>query len=84
VVTEVVVKGLGSFGAITGFRQSLSSVDGIDSVALSLGQTGEFVFRATHASGFDIAGAIVTLEGDNAQVQPTASGGLHVTLERAR
>ena len=35
--TEVVVKGLGSFGAITGFRQALSGVDGIDSVALEPG-----------------------------------------------
>ena len=62
-VTEVVVKGLGSFGAITGFRQALSGVDGIDSVALSLGQTGEFVFRATHAAGFDVRAAIASARG---------------------
>jgi hypothetical protein len=84
VTTEVVVRGLGSFGAITGFRQSLSNVDGIDGVSLSLGQSGEFVFRATHAPGFDVGAAIVTLEGDKAQVEPTPTGGLHVTLERAR
>jgi hypothetical protein len=82
--TEVVVRGLGSFGAITGFRQALSGVEGIDGVSLSLGQSGEFVFRATHAPGFDIAGAIVGLEGESAQVEPTAAGGLHVTLERPR
>ena len=82
--TEVVVRGLGSFGAITGFRQALSGVEGIDGVSLSLGQSGEFVFRATHAPGFDIAGAIVGLEGESAQVEPTDAGGLHVTLERAR
>ena len=84
VTTEVVVRGLGSFGAITGFRQSLSNVDGIDGVSLSLGQSGEFVFRATHAPGFDVAAAIVSLEGDKAQVESTPAGGLHVTLERAR
>jgi hypothetical protein len=84
VVTEVVVKGLGSFGAITGFRQSLSSVDGIDSVALSLGQTGEFVFRATHGAGFDVRAAIASLEGDGAKVESRPEGGLRVTLERAR
>jgi hypothetical protein len=82
--TEVVVRGLGSFGAITGFRQALSGVDGIDGVSLSLGQSGEFVFRATHAPGFDVGGAIVGLEGESAQVEPTPAGGLHVTLERAR
>jgi hypothetical protein len=82
--TEVVVKGLGSFGAITGFRQALSGVDGIDSVALSLGQTGEFVFRATHAAGFDIRAAIAQLEGDGAKIEDRPEGGLRVTLERAR
>ncbi len=83
-VTEVVVKGLGSFGAITGFRQSLSGVDGIDSVALSLGQTGEFVFRATHAAGFDVRAAIAALEGDGASIEARPEGGLRVTLEKAR
>jgi hypothetical protein len=83
-VTEVVVKGLGSFGAITGFRQSLSGVDGIESVALSLGQTGEFVFRATHAGGFDVRAAIVAIEGDAAKIEDRPEGGLRVTLERAR
>jgi hypothetical protein len=82
--TEVVVKGLGSFGAITGFRQALSGVDGIDSVALSLGQTGEFVFRATHAASFDVRTAISQLEGDGAKVEDRPEGGLRVTLERAR
>ena len=83
-ITEVVVKGLGSFGAITGFRQALSAVDGIEGVALSLGQTGEFVFRATHAAGFDVRGAIVTLEGDAARIEDRSEGGLRVTLDRAR
>lgn len=84
VTTEVVVKGLGSFGAITGFRQALSAVDGIDGVALSLGQTGEFVFRATHDGGFDVRSAITTLEGDGAKVEERPEGGLRVTLDRAR
>jgi hypothetical protein len=83
-VTEVVVKGLGSFGAITGFRQALSGVDGIESVALSLGQTGEFVFRATHPPGFDVKAAITALEGDGATIEARPEGGLRVTLERAR
>lgn len=82
--TEVVVKGLGSFGAITGFRQALAGVDGIDGVALSLGQTGEFVFRATHPAGFDVRGAITSLEGDGATIEDRPEGGLQVTLQRAR
>lgn len=82
--TEVVVKGLGSFGAITGFRQALSGVAGVDAVALSLGQTGEFVFRASHASGFDVRAAIAQLEGDGAKIEDRPEGGLRVTLDRAR
>jgi hypothetical protein len=82
--TEVLVKGLGSFGAITGFRQALASVEGIDGVSLSLGPTGEFVFRAIHPAGFDVAAAITTLEGDAATVEERPEGGLRVTLDRAR
>ena len=52
--------------------------------ALSLGQTGEFVFRATHAAGFDVRGAIAQLEGDAATIEDRPEGGLRVTLDRAR
>ncbi len=82
--TEILVKGLGSFGAITGFRQALAGVDGIGGVSLSLGPTGEFVFRAIHPSGFDVAAAIAKLEGDAAKIERNADGGLRVTLDRAR
>ena len=82
--TEILVKGLGSFGAITGFRQSLASVDGVEGVSLSLGPTGEFVFRAIHPAGFDVATAITKLEGDGATVEPQADGSLRVKLDRAR
>lgn len=84
ITTEIVVKGLGSFGAITGFRQSLSGVDGIEGVVLSLGQTGEFVFRATHPAGFDVRSAITTLEGEGAKMEDRPEGGLRVTIDRGR
>jgi len=82
--TEILVKGLGSFGAITGFRQALAAVDSIEGVSLSLGPTGEFVFRAIHPTGFDVTAAITKLEGDAAKIEPQADGGLRVTLDRAR
>jgi hypothetical protein len=84
VATEIVVKGLGSFGAITGFRQQLANVEGIDAVGLSLGTSGEFVFRATHRPTVDMAAAISTLEGDAVEIEPRAEGGLRVTLGRPR
>ena len=82
--TEIVVSGLGSFGAITGFRQALAGVSGIEGVALSLGQTGEFIFRATHRIGFDVGEAIKSLEGDSAKIESRPNGSLHVTLDRPR
>ncbi|MEO7296488.1 MAG: hypothetical protein ABIZ57_10110 [Candidatus Limnocylindria bacterium] len=82
--TEILVKGLGSFGAITGFRQALASVDGIEGVSLSLGPTGEFVFRAIHPTGFDVTAAITKLEGEAATIESHGDGGLRVTLDRAR
>jgi hypothetical protein len=53
-------------------------------VALSLGQSGEFVFRATHAPGFDVGAAISAMEGDGATVESGPDGALRVTLERSR
>jgi hypothetical protein len=82
--TDVVVKGLGSFGAITGFRQSLASVAGIDGVALSLGSSGEFIFRTTHKPSVDVAAAITHLEGDGAKVERRPDGMLVIALDRAR
>ena len=84
VATEIVVKGLGSFGAITGFRQQLANVEGIDAVGLSLGTSGEFVFRATHRPNVDMAAAITALEGDAVEIEPRAEDGLRVTLGRPR
>ena len=81
--TAIVVKGLGSFGAITSFKQALERVEGIRGVTLSLGPTGEFVYRASHTGEFDLAAAIQTLEGPTASIENT-DGTLVVTLSRAR
>jgi hypothetical protein len=81
--TAIVVKGLGSFGAITSFKQSLERVEGIRGVTLSLGPTGEFVYRASHAGDYDLVGAIQGLEGPTASIENT-DGTLVVTLSRAR
>jgi hypothetical protein len=81
--TSVVVKGLGSFGAITTFKQALELADGVSSVALSLGPTGEFVYRAAHEPGFDLAGAITAVE-PSASVDAQPDGSLRVTVSRPR
>jgi len=81
--TPIVVKGLGSFGAITSFKQALERVDGVRGVTLSLGPTGEFVYRASHGAEFDIIGAIRTIEGQGAGIEES-EGSVLVTIERQR
>ena len=62
VSTQIMVSGLNSFGAITQFKQSLERANGIRRVSLGLGSSGEFVFTATHAEGFDPTSAIRSFE----------------------
>lgn len=82
--STVVVKGLSSFGSITAFKQSLESVEGVSEVTLSLGPTGEFVYRAVHSEGFDLQGAIAAMERGAAAVERQADGTLQVTVGRGR
>jgi hypothetical protein len=80
VATAVMVKGLGSFGAITSFKQRLERLEPVRAVTLSLGPTGEFVYRATHPRELDLAGAITALE-PGATVDKQADGSLRVTVQ---
>lgn len=67
--TAIQVHGLGSFGAITSFKQSLEKVDGIRSVTLGLGPGGEFIYTATHAPAFDLTRAIRAIEGEGVEIE---------------
>ena len=67
--TAIQVHGLGSFGAITSFKQSLERVDGIRSVTLGLGPTGEFVYTATHAPAIDLSNAIRSIQGAGVEIE---------------
>lgn len=84
VSTAIVVKGLGSFGAITSFKQSLEKVEGIHSVTLSLGPTGEFVYRAAHGDALDLEGVIGSMEGGSAAFEREPDGTLRVAVTRPR
>jgi hypothetical protein len=52
-------------------------------VTLSLGPTGDFVYRASHPAEFDLGGAIRSIEGPNAAIEEV-DGQLRVTIERPR
>jgi ribonuclease E len=84
VATAIVVHGLGSFGAITSFKQSLERVDGVHGISLSLGPTGEFVYRATHEADFDLIAAIEHIEHGLAQIERQPDGSLRVVVQRGR
>jgi len=60
--TSIQVRGLSSFGAITSFKQSLEKVEGVHSVTLGLGPSGEFVYTAKHAATIDLDAAIRGIE----------------------
>ena len=82
--TAIVVHGLGSFGAITSFKQALERVDGVHGISLSLGPTGEFVYRATHDPEFDLVAAIEQIEHGGAQIERQPDGSLRVVVQRGR
>lgn len=80
--TAIQVHGLGSFGAITSFKQSLEKVDGIRSVTLGLGPSGEFIYTATHAPAFDLGSAIRAIEGEGVEIERD-NGTLRVKVGKA-
>lgn len=82
--TAIVVHGLGSFGAITSFKQALERVEGVHGISLSLGPTGEFVYRATHDAGFDLVAAIEGIESGQASIDRQPDGSLRVNVQRGR
>jgi hypothetical protein len=80
VTTSILVTGLGSFGAITSFKQALERADGIRNVSLGLAPAGEeFVYRATHAPGLDLPATIRAIEGEGTEIRET-DGALRVLV----
>lgn len=76
--TRVVVTGLVSVASIAGFKRHLSRVPGVESVGVSSGPDGEFVFTVGHEASLELEGAVTTLPGFAARV--TGSSGGEVTV----
>jgi len=79
ITTRVVVTGLVSVASIAGFKRQLSRVAGVQSVGVSSGPDGEFLFSVTHDAGIVLRDAITTLPGFGARVTAEAEGELTVT-----
>jgi hypothetical protein len=77
--TRVVVVGLVSVASIAGFKRHLSRVAGVQSVGVSSGPDGEFVFAVAHGAEVALSDAIALLPGFGARVTGEGDGGLTVT-----
>jgi hypothetical protein len=77
--TRVVVVGLVSVASIAGFKRHLSRVAGVQSVGVSSGPDGEFVFAVAHGQDVALRDAIALLPGFGARVTGEGDGGLTVT-----
>jgi hypothetical protein len=79
--TRVVVTGLVSVASIAGFKRQLSRVAGVQSVGVSSGPDGEFLFAVAHDAGIVLRDAVTTLPGFGARVTAEADGELTVTAK---
>ena len=77
--TQVVVTGLVSVASIASFKRHLARVPGVQSVGVSSGPDGEFIFKATHDPEVALREVIPALPGFGARVVSAADGALHVT-----
>jgi len=77
--TQVVVSGLVSVASIASFKRHLGRVAGVQTVAVSSGPEGEFVFNLTHRADLSFRDAIPTMPGFAARVTSSADGVVNVT-----
>ena len=77
--TQVVVVGLVSVASIASFKRHLGRVSGVQSVGVSSGPDGEFVFAVHHSADVALRDAIPSLPSFQARVTNTADGVLNVT-----
>jgi hypothetical protein len=77
--TQVVVVGLVSVASIASFKRHLGRVAGVQSVGVSSGPDGEFVFAVNHGGDVVLRDAIPSLPSFQARVTGSSDGVIHVT-----
>jgi len=77
--TKLIVTGLVSVASIAGFKRHLSRVPGLQSVGVSSGPEGEFIFAVNHDPSVAMKDVIATLPGFGARVTAEAEGELTVS-----
>jgi hypothetical protein len=77
--SQVVVTGLVSVASIASFKRHIGRIAGVQSVGVSSGPDGEFVFKVAHGSDVVLADAIPSLPGFEARVTGTGDGVVNVS-----
>jgi hypothetical protein len=77
--TQVVVVGLVSVASIASFKRHLGRLSGVQSVGVSSGPDGEFLFAVTHSADLSLRDAIPSLPSFQARVTGSSEGVLNVT-----
>ncbi len=77
--TQVVVVGLVSVASIASFKRHLGRAAGVQSVGVSSGPDGEFVFAVAHGADVSLRDMIPSLPGFQARVTNTGDGVINVT-----
>jgi hypothetical protein len=77
--SQVVVTGLISVASIASFKRHLGRISGVQSVGVSSGPDGEFVFKVAHGAEVVLADAIPSLPGFEARVTGTGDGVVNVS-----
>ena len=76
--TQIVVVGLVSVASIASFKRHLGRVAGVQSVGVSSGPDGEFIFAVNHNADVVLRDAIPSLPGFQARVTGSADGVVQV------
>jgi hypothetical protein len=79
VTSKVVVTGLISVASIASFKRHLGRIAGVQSVGVSSGPDGEFVFAVVHGPEVVLGDVVPTLSGFEARVTGTGDGTLTVS-----
>ena len=77
--TQVVVVGLVSVASIASFKRHLGRIPHVQSVGVSSGPDGEFVFAVVHTGDVSLREVVATLPGFQARVTNTGDGVVNVT-----
>jgi hypothetical protein len=77
--TQVVVTGLVSVASIASFKRHLGRLPGVQSVGVSSGPDGEFVFAVRHSPEVVLRDAIPSLPAFQARVTGSSEGSIQVT-----